>query len=66
MLSGTQKLFEKASSRVNVIAGVASSIAELASTIGEVTGFEGTIEYDTSKPDGAPRKLMDNIDTARR
>jgi GDP-L-fucose synthase len=30
------------------------------STIGEVTGFEGKIEYDTSKPDGAPRKLMDN------
>jgi GDP-L-fucose synthase len=40
--------------------GVDCSIAELASTIGEVTGFEGTIEYDTSKPDGAPRKLMDN------
>jgi GDP-L-fucose synthase len=25
-----------------------------------VTGFEGKIKYDTSKPDGAPRKLMDN------
>jgi GDP-L-fucose synthase len=25
-----------------------------------VTGFEGRIEYDTSKPDGAPRKLMDS------
>lgn len=30
------------------------------STIGEVTGFKGKIEYDMSKPDGAPRKLMDN------
>ena len=25
-----------------------------------MTGFEGKIKYDTSKPDGAPRKLMDN------
>ena len=47
-------------SHINVGSGVDCSIAELASTIGEVTGFEGTIEYDTSKPDGAPRKLMDN------
>ena len=45
---------------INVGSGVDCSIAELVSTIGEVTGFEGTIEYDTSKPDGAPRKLMDN------
>ncbi|MDH3903004.1 MAG: GDP-L-fucose synthase, partial [Xanthomonadales bacterium] len=28
--------------------------------IGEVPGFEGSITYDTSKPDGAPRKLMDS------
>jgi GDP-L-fucose synthase len=45
---------------INVGSGVDCSIAELVSTIGEVTGFAGTIEYDTSKPDGAPRKLMDN------
>ena len=45
---------------INVGSGVDCSIAELVSTIGEVTGFEGKIEYDTSKPDGAPRKLMDN------
>jgi GDP-L-fucose synthase len=47
-------------SHINVGSGVDCSIAELASTIGEVTGFAGRIEYDTSKPDGAPRKLMDN------
>ena len=47
-------------SHINVGTGVDCSIAELASTIAEVTGFAGTIEYDTSKPDGAPRKLMDN------
>jgi len=45
---------------INVGSGVDCSIAELVSSIGEVTGFEGKIEYDTSKPDGAPRKLMDN------
>jgi GDP-L-fucose synthase len=45
---------------INVGSGVDCSIAELVSTIGEVTGFAGKIEYDTSKPDGAPRKLMDN------
>ena len=45
---------------INVGSGVDCSIAELVSSIAEVTGFEGKIEYDTSKPDGAPRKLMDN------
>jgi GDP-L-fucose synthase len=45
---------------INVGSGVDCSIAELVSTIGEVTGFRGRIEYDTTKPDGAPRKLMDN------
>jgi GDP-L-fucose synthase len=45
---------------INVGSGIDCSIAELVSTIAEVTGFEGAIEYDSSKPDGAPRKLMDN------
>jgi len=45
---------------INVGSGVDCSIAELVSTIGEVTGYQGKIEYDTTKPDGAPRKLMDN------
>jgi len=45
---------------INVGSGVDCSIAELVGTICEVTGFQGRIEYDTSKPDGAPRKLMDN------
>lgn len=47
-------------SHINVGSGVDYSITELARTIGEVTGFKGIIEYDTGKPDGAPRKLMDN------
>lgn len=47
-------------SHINVGSGVDCSIAELANTIARVTNFEGTINYDTGKPDGAPRKLMDN------
>ena len=34
------------------------SIAELASMIAEIVGFEGSIKFDSSKPDGTPRKLM--------
>ena len=35
------------------------SIAELAKMIKKISGFEGDIIYDTSKPDGTPRKLLD-------
>jgi GDP-L-fucose synthase len=45
---------------INLGSGVDCTIAELVSTISAVTGFDGEIEYDTSKPDGTPRKLMDN------
>jgi len=47
-------------SHINVGSSVDCSIAELASLIGEVTGFEGNILYDVSKQDGAPRKLMES------
>ncbi len=47
-------------SHINVGSGVDCSIRELAELIGEVTGFTGTINYDTSKPDGTPRKLLDS------
>jgi len=47
-------------SQINVGSGAGCSIAELVQIIQEVTGFESIINYDTSKPDGAPRKLMDN------
>ena len=36
------------------------SIRELAETVAETAGFKGTIEWDRSKPDGTPRKLMDS------
>jgi len=46
-------------SHINVGTGVDCTIRELAETIAKVTGFTGAIIQDTSKPDGAPRKLMD-------
>jgi GDP-L-fucose synthase len=55
-----QAITEPRLSHINVGSGVDCSIAELAATIAGVTGFEGKIEYDSSKPDGAPRKLMDS------
>ena len=45
---------------INVGSGDEVSIAELARLVGEVVGFEGEILYDSSKPDGTPRKLMDS------
>lgn len=46
-------------SHLNVGWGEDVSIAELAQMIAEVTGFEGKIVFDTSRPDGPPRKLLD-------
>lgn len=44
---------------VNVGTGVDVAIKELAETVKEIVGFEGQIIWDTTKPDGTPRKLMD-------
>jgi GDP-L-fucose synthase len=52
-------------SHINVGTGEDVTIAELANAIAEVTGFKGRIWFDTSKPDGAPRKLMDVSRLAR-
>jgi GDP-L-fucose synthase len=43
----------------NVGSGTDVTIRELAETVMDVTGFEGTLTFDASKPDGTPRKLMD-------
>jgi GDP-L-fucose synthase len=48
-------------SHINVGTGVDCTIRELVETVAKVTGFAGDIEWDSTKPDGAPRKLM-NID----
>lgn len=44
---------------VNVGTGIDVSISELAAIVAEAVGFTGSIEWDTSKPDGTPRKLLD-------
>jgi len=44
---------------VNIGCGEDVTIRELAETVCEVLGFDGTLEFDTSKPDGTPRKLLD-------
>ncbi|MFF3032008.1 GDP-L-fucose synthase family protein [Streptomyces rubiginosohelvolus] len=44
---------------VNIGCGEDLTIRELAETVRDVTGYEGRIAWDTSKPDGTPRKLLD-------
>lgn len=45
--------------QVNVGSGSDVSISEIAGTIAGVVGFEGSTEWDSSKPDGTPQKLLD-------
>jgi GDP-L-fucose synthase len=44
---------------INVGTGTDITIKELAETVKEIVGFEGNLNWDTNKPDGTPRKLMD-------
>ena len=46
----------------NVGSGTDLSIRDLAETIARTAGYTGDVEWDTSKPDGAPRKLLDSAD----
>ncbi|MBL1262371.1 GDP-L-fucose synthase [Methylomicrobium sp. RS1] len=46
-------------SHINVGTGKDVTIRELAETMAKVVGFQGQIRFDTTKPDGTPRKLMD-------
>lgn len=52
-------LYDNGISQLNVGTGKDLTIAELANIISEVVGYKGKIEYDTSKPDGTPKKLLD-------
>jgi GDP-L-fucose synthase len=47
-------------SHINVGYGTDVSIAEAAQTIAQVVGYKGAVTFDTSKPDGTPRKWMDS------
>jgi GDP-L-fucose synthase len=46
-------------SHINVGTGIDCTIKEMAETMKAVVGFQGDIVWDTTKPDGTPRKLMD-------
>ena len=52
-------LYEKGITHLNVGSGKDIAISDLAKLISEITDFNGKIEYDSTKPDGTPRKLMD-------
>ena len=52
-------LYENGITHLNVGSGKDLPISELARLVSEVVGFNGKIGYDSSKPDGTPRKLMD-------
>ncbi|WP_324009029.1 NAD-dependent epimerase/dehydratase family protein, partial [Parvimonas sp. D9] len=45
---------------VNISSQEELSIKDIAYLIKDITGFSGEIRWDTSKPDGTPRKIMDN------
>jgi GDP-L-fucose synthase len=45
---------------INIGTGDEVTIRELAETVAEVTGFDGQIVFNSEKPDGTPRKLMDS------
>jgi GDP-L-fucose synthase len=53
-------LCEDPSLLVNVGYGSDVTIRELAETVCRVLGFEGSLVFDASKPDGTPRKLLDS------
>jgi GDP-L-fucose synthase len=55
-----QDVTEPMLSHINVGTGVDVTIKELAEAIQKVVGFAGEIIWDSTKPDGTPRKLMDN------
>ena len=54
-----QKETQPMLSHINVGSGIDCTIKELTEMVAKVVGYQGKIEWDTSKPDGAPRKLMD-------
>jgi len=59
-----KSLMPQAQSHINVGYGSDVTILEVATMIGKIVGFTGAIEFDKTKPDGTPRKLM-NSEVAR-
>jgi GDP-L-fucose synthase len=54
-----EDLYEKGITHLNIGTGKDISIDGLANMISEIVGYKGSINHDTSKPDGTPRKLLD-------
>ncbi len=54
-----EDIYEKGISHINIGTDEDLSISELAELIKKIVGYEGKIVYDTTKPDGTPRKLLD-------
>ena len=52
------EITEPMMSHINVGTGVDCTIRELAEAVASVTGFKGSLLWDTNKPDGTPRKLL--------
>ena len=65
VIDAYQRETEPMLSHINVGSGTDVTIRELAETVAKVTGFQGRLSFDASKPDGAPRKLMDVSRLAR-
>ena len=63
LLNIEKELYQQATqpmlSHINVGTGKDITIRELAKTVADVVGFKGELVFDTSKPDGTPRKLLD-------
>ena len=55
------EIYNKGISHINVGSGEGLSVHELALMIKKVIGFEGEIEFNDSKLDGTPRKLLDTL-----
>ena len=55
-----QKNIDSTLSHINIGSSQDISILDLSETIKKITGFKGKIKFDKSKPNGAPRKLIDN------
>ena len=53
-----KELYDNGLTHINIGTGEDLTIAELVEIIKKVVGFDGKIKYDTTKPDGTPRKLM--------
>lgn len=45
---------------INIGSGVGTSIRTLAEVVHDAVGFEGRVRFDTTRPDGAPRKVLDS------